>query len=326
MADILITEPIENTTVERLRMAFDVVVKPELWRDTAAVIRQIQSCRGVIVRNQTEVTQAVIDAADRLLVIGRAGVGLDNIDLGAASSAGIVVCTTPQENAISVAELVLGFMLCLARRICEADRHVKGGAWDRHHFVGAELHGKTLGIVGFGRIGFLTAMRARAFGMEIIAHDEYLNSNSILLAEAGARLVPMDDLLMHSDFVSCHVPLTPETRGMFDARRFALMKSTAYFINASRGQVVNERDLANALEEEVIAGAALDVRQAEPPAPDALSRRDDVVLTPHIAAFTQEAQARVLHAICDDVTGILEGRRAVNAVNFPFPQRGEKQQ
>ena len=321
MADLLIAESIDSAAVDRLRVTFDVAVEPELWRDPVALLQQVASARALIVRNQTQVTAEVIAAAEKLLVIGRAGVGLDNVDVGAASSAGIVVCTTPQENAISVAELVLGFMLSLARRIGEANRHVKEGAWDRHRFVGSELHGKTLGIVGFGRIGFLTAMRARAFGMQIVAHDEYINPSSILLAEPGAHLVPLETLLMQADFVSCHVPLTAETKCMFDAKRFGLMKPTAFFVNASRGQVVNERDLAHALKSGALAGAALDVRETEPPHADALSRLDNVILTPHIAAFTDEAQRRVVNTVCEDVTRVLEGRSAVNSVNFPFARR-----
>lgn len=322
MPDILITEPIAAEAIELLRAAYDVEVAPELWRDPDALCRQIASVRGVIVRNQTELSSEIIAGANKLEVIGRAGVGLDNIDVVAASAAGIVVSTTPQENAISVAELVLGFMLTLARRVAEADRHVRQGGWDRHSFVGTELHGKSLGIVGFGRIGYLTAMRARAFGMQIIAHDEYLNPNSILLAEAGAELLPLDRLLMQSDFVSCHVPLTAETRGMFDHKRFALMKQSAFFINASRGQIVKEGDLVRALEEKTLAGAALDVRETEPPQADTLARFDNVVLTPHIAAFTEEAQQRVVNAICEDVVRVLEGQQALNGVNTPLAQRG----
>jgi D-3-phosphoglycerate dehydrogenase len=212
-------------------------------------------------------------------------------------------------------------MLALARRIPAADRDTHNGGWQRQRFVGIELHGKTLGLVGLGRIGFMTALRARALGMRIIAHDEFINPDAGAVTETQAELLGLDDLLRRADFVSCHVPLTRETRGMFNYERFRAMKPDAYFLNLSRGEVVDEAGLVRALEEKRLAGAALDVREQEPPPVSALSKMENVILTPHIAAFTREGQERVVNAVCSDVVRVLNGEPARNYANFPRPGR-----
>ena len=254
-------------------------------------------------------------------MIARAGAGLDNIDVAAATGAGIVVVSAPEQNSISVAELTLGFMLSLARMIPAADHDTKAGGWKRQQFTGIELYGKTLGIVGLGRIGYRTATRARAFGMDILAHDVYANPDAILVSELRAALVSLDELLARSDFVSCHLPETDETRGLFDYERFCRMRPGAFFLNAARGGVVDEDGLVRALQEKRIAGAALDVRAQEPPGPSPLDEMDNVIVTPHIAAFTREAQQRVLASVCADVAAVLRGEPAKNYVNFARPQR-----
>ena len=195
-----------------------------------------------------------------------------------------------------------------------------GGGWERQRFVGTELYGKNFGVVGLGRIGFLTATRARALGMNILAHDNFISPDSVAVAETHAELLGLDELLAQSDFVSCHTPLTPETRHFFNYEKFCRMKPTAFFLNLARGEVVDENGLIRALQEKKIAGAGLDVREQEPPAPSALAGMDNVILTPHIAAFTREAQDRVLAAACQDVTAVLEGRVPKNFVNFPKPK------
>jgi D-3-phosphoglycerate dehydrogenase len=232
-----------------------------------------------------------------------------------------VVAFTPEQNAISVAELVIGLMLSLARHIPAADASTKAGKWERQVFTGMELFGKTLGLVGLGRIGFLVAMRARAFGMKILAHDAFVSPDSVYVAESGAMLVSMDELLSHADVVSVHVPRTPQTERFISPAAFAQMKPNALFINTSRGEVVDEPALIAALSQKRIAGAALDVRTAEPPTADLLEAMPNVILTPHIAAFTREGQARVVTSICRDVAAVLRGEPAKNFVNFARPRQ-----
>lgn len=318
-AEILITEAITGPAVTRLGGQFRVVTDADMWRSPGVLKAAVSHCRALIVRNQTRVTKDLIAAAPKLQVIGRAGSGLDNIDLPAATGAGVVVVSTPDQNSLSVAELAIGLMFALARNVPAADRDTHNGGWQRQRFVGSELSGKTLGLVGLGRIGFLTALRARALGMRVVAHDRFVNPDAAAVTETHAALVVLDELIRRADFVSCHAPLTPETIHMFDYRRFAAMKPTAFFLNLARGELVNESGLVRALQENRIAGAALDVREQEPPAASPLTAMDNVILTPHIAAFTREAQDRVLNAVCNDVARVLNGEEARNFANFATP-------
>jgi len=321
MTEILVSENITGEAMTRLRETHDVTFEPDLWQNVDQLAEQLRTARAIIVRNQTKITRELIEAAPELQIIGRAGAGLDNIDTDAASEAGIVVSYTPSENSISVAELVLGFMLTAVRQIPSAWLHTRSGGWNRMQFVGGELFGKTLGIVGLGRIGRLVAERARAFGMTIIAHDEFIDPTSPFVGELGATLTSLNDLLEQSDFVSVHVPLTPETRSCFSSEAFQKMKSSAWFMNASRGEVVDEAALLQALNEKQIAGAALDVRSQEPPEDNEFGKLANVILTPHIGAFTNEAQERVVAAVCSDVIAILAGNSAANTFNFAEPKR-----
>ncbi len=321
MSVIIVSENITGEAMNRLRETHEVVFEPDLWQHIDRLAELLPAARAIIVRNQTKVTRELISAAPNLQIIGRAGAGLDNIDTDAASETGIVISYTPNENSISVAELVLSFMLTAVRRIPAAWEDTRSGGWNRMQFVGGELFGKTLGIVGLGRIGRLVAERARAFGMTIIAHDEFIDPDSPFVDELGARLTSMDDLLTRADFVSLHVPLTSETRNSFSHGAFQRMKSSAWFMNASRGEVVDEAALLQALSGNLIAGAALDVRSQEPPADTELAKLENVILTPHIGAFTHEAQERVGAAVCNDVVAVLAGNSATNAFNFPTPQR-----
>jgi D-3-phosphoglycerate dehydrogenase len=250
-------------------------------------------------------------------VIGRCGAGLDNIDLAAASEAGVAVVYAPLQNAVSVAELTLALLLALARRLPAMDAATKAGRWDRHAFTGIELYGKTLGIVGLGRIGFLVARRAQALGMRILAHDPHVNPHHPMVLESGAELVELDVLLGRSDVVSCHLPSTDSTRGLFNADRLARFKPGALFLNLARGDVVDEPALIKALRSGRLGGAALDVRAVEPPVPGELERLANVILTPHVAAFTHEAQQRVVQAVCRDVAAVLAGRPAHHMANRP---------
>jgi D-3-phosphoglycerate dehydrogenase len=319
-SDLIIPENFSGQWIDQLKREFRVVHDPDLWRSPDRLKRMLPGCRALLVRNQTRVSADVIEAAPQLQLIGRAGAGLDNIDVSAATAAGVVVASTPDQNSISVAELALGMMLGLARKLPEASVHTRKGGWERQRFVGTELYQKNLGIIGLGRIGFLLALRARALGMNILAHDLYLNPDSVAATESGAELLSLDDLLERSDFVSCHVPLTTGTTHFLRYEHFCRMKYGAFFLNLSRGEVVEEQGLIAALREKRIAGAALDVREQEPPGESPLGEFDNVILTPHIGAFTREAQERVIAAVCQDIRSVLGGQPAKNFVNFSKPK------
>ncbi|MBL4701285.1 MAG: hydroxyacid dehydrogenase [Phycisphaeraceae bacterium] len=308
MSDILITEKIQGLAIDALGQSYDVKYEPNLWQNDAALRDAVGKTRAMIVRNQTQVTRALIAGGNSLKVIGRAGAGLDNIDVAAACEQGIVVTSTPEQNSLSVAELTLGLMLALARHIPAADRDTRVGNWSRQKFTGVELYGSTVGIVGFGRIGFLTAMRAQAMGMRVVISDPVVGPDAATVNAVGGYVLPLEQVLGAADFICCHVPCTPSTRLFFNADRFAQTKQGAYFINTSRGEVVDELALASVLKSKHLAGAGLDVRSTEPPTASVFDQMDNVILTPHIAAFTDQAQDRVIKAVCLDVAGVLEGK------------------
>lgn len=323
MPDVVVSENIVGAPMESLRREFEVLFDPDLWTDPEGLAAAVSEARGLIVRNQTQVTPDLVRAAKDLRIIARAGAGLNNVAVDAASAAGIVVAYTPDENSVSVAELAIGLLLALARHIPAADRDTRSGGWARRRFTGIELCERTLGVVGLGRIGRLTAARARALGMTIVAHDDFIDPKSPEVRELEARLVDLEELLAQADCITCHVPLTEATLGMFDYARFCRMKPGALFVNTSRGEVVDEEGLVRALEEKRIAGAALDVRQIEPPGPGPLSQMDNVILMPHVGAFTEEAQHRVVASVSRDVRAVLQGGAAIGYVNFPTPRRSE---
>ncbi len=313
MRDILISENIAGAAVDELCARFDVLRLPELWKDAKGLMRHACDARVLFVRNQTRVTEDVLRAAQGLVAIARAGAGLDNIDVNAAKQAGVIVTYAPDQNSISVAEYTIAVMLALANRITEANADTKAGGWNRNQFVGREVYRKTLGVIGAGKIGYLTAVRAQTFGMQILACDPHLSPDNVYLAQLNAELVELDELLSRADFVSCHVPATPQTIGLMSRHRFARMKPDAFFINTSRGEIVNETDLLEALKSRKIAGAALDVRASEPPQRGELELLPNMIVTPHIAAFTREAQERVTTAVCEDIARILEGKPPKNS-------------
>ncbi|MEQ8788770.1 MAG: hydroxyacid dehydrogenase [Pirellulaceae bacterium] len=320
MMDVLITENITGAPMDALRRDFDAAFEPELWRDPAKLKQAAAEARAIIVRNQTQVTAEILAAADKLQIVARAGAGLDNVDTEAATGAGVVVSYAPHENSLSVAELAIGLMLGLARKLPAADADTRGGGWDRRTYTGFELSGKTLGIVGFGRIGRMVAERAAVFGMRLVTHDPFVEPDSEVLAPLGATWLELDDLLAESDLVTVHVPLTKGTAGLINDDRLRRMKPGAQLINTSRGEIVDEEALARALESGRLAGAALDVRQCEPPQRGALEQMPTVILTPHIGAFTTEAQERVVAAVCRDVAAVLRGDAAQGYFNFPTPK------
>jgi D-3-phosphoglycerate dehydrogenase len=321
--DILISEELDSPAIQRLSVKYKVVRQGGLWQNPAELKRAIAGARAILVRNQTQLTAEILAAAPQLLAIGRIGVGLDNIDLPFASKCGVVVIVPLDANAASVAELTLAFALALARKIPHADRSTKAGGWDRKGCTGIELDGKTFAICGFGRIGRKVAALARAFGMKPLVFDPFVKSDSPSLTETGASWVAtLEEALAAADFITTHSPLTPETRHMFNARTFALMKPGAFFINTSRGGVVDETALLGALRSGQLGGAALDVREKEPPAgKTGLEQTDNVILAPHIGAFTTESQTRTFEAVAGDIDRVLSGQPALNFVNMARPAR-----
>ena len=284
-----------------------------------ALLAAVEDAHGLIVRSKTRVDAALLERARALRVVGRAGVGVDSIDVEAATRHGIVVLNTPDASTLATAEHTLAMMLAAQRRIGEGQRRVLDGRWQSSGLMGRELAGKTLGIVGLGRIGAAVATRAKAFGMTVIAHDSFVSEAR---AESiGAKLVPLDELLQRADIVTLHAPLTPQTTGLIGARELALMRSSAVLVNCARGGLVDERALADAVERGGIAGAALDVIATEPPPADdpvwALLRHPHVLATPHLGGSTHEAQARIAADLCRDVVAVLRGQPPTAAVNAP---------
>jgi D-3-phosphoglycerate dehydrogenase len=275
--------------------------------DPTTLRRELPRADALLVRSDTRVTADLLAAGKRLRLIGRAGMGVDNIDLAGAARRGIVVLNTPGANTVSAAEHTFALLLALARRIPWAAQSMQAGAWDRKAFGGTELHDRLLGIVGLGRIGLHVAGIARGFGMRVVAHDPYVPATRG--RELGVTLVALDELLAAADVVTLHLPLVDETRHLLDARRLGLMKPTALVINTARGGLIDEAALLRALECGTIAGAALDVYAVEPLPPDsALRLADRLLLTPHVAASTAEAQERVALEICGAVRdALLEG-------------------
>jgi D-3-phosphoglycerate dehydrogenase len=280
------------------------------------LLRVAHQYDAIITRSRTQVDEALLAAAPHLRVIGRGGVGVDNIDLDAASRRGVVVLNAPEANNVSAAELAVALMLCASRGVARSDRMIRGGAWDRT-FLGREVKGRRLGIVGLGRIGSLVARRAQALGMSVLAYDPYISRHRA--EELRVELLDeLDAMLARSDVLTVHTPLTDETLGMIGAEKLARMPRGAIVINAARGGVVDERALADALASGQLFGAGLDVFRVEPPAPDhPLLGRDDVVLTAHLGANTEEAQARVGAEILERTVQALRGDYERGVVNAP---------
>jgi D-3-phosphoglycerate dehydrogenase len=315
MDRILVTEKIAPEGLDVLRRAAEVDVRLDL--DKAGLLAAVAGYDALVVRSATRVTAEVIAAGGRLRVIGRAGTGVDNIDVDAATRRGIVVVNAPASNNVAVAELTVGLLISLARSIPQAHASVQGGKWERTKFVGWEVRGKTLGLVGLGRIGSEVAVRARAMEMHVLAYDPVVSLDRA--EQIGVELVTMDELAQRSDVISIHVPLVDATKGMFDAARIARMKRGAYLINASRGGIVDDDALLAALEAGQLGGAALDVFSVEPPAPDSpLTHHPKIIAVPHIGASTAEAQTSAGTEMAEGVAEALSGATPRYAVNAPF--------
>lgn len=315
MARILISDPLSEEGIRILKEVkeFQVDVntglKPE---DLKKIIPQYDA---IIVRSATKLTKDLIDAAANLKVIGRAGVGLDNVDLEAATKRGIIAMNTPAGNTISTAEHTMSLILALSRNIPEASQSTKAGEWKRSKFMGVELYGKTLGIIGLGRIGTEVAKRAIAFGMNVIAYDPFLSID--VAKKAGVDIVDLKKLLCEADYITIHTPISDETKAMISDKEFDLMKKTARIINCARGGIIDEAALARALEQERIAGCALDVFEKEPPVASPLLKCPTCLMTPHLGASTEEAQVNVAIEIAEVVRDALLGKGIRNAANFP---------
>jgi D-3-phosphoglycerate dehydrogenase len=297
LVKILVTDPIHEDGIKMLREVGDVEVRTELTPQQ--LLEEIRGYDVLVVRGATKVTKDIIEAGKRLKIIARAGVGLDNIDVRAASARGIELINAPEAPTVAVAELVIGLMLAWARQLPRADASMKQGMWEKTRLMGSELRGKTLGIIGTGRIGREVGYRAKAFLMNLLAFD--ILRSAEFAERTGARYVDLDELLRESDFVSIHVPLSPRTRHMIGRRELELMKPTAVLINTSRGEVVDEVALAEALMKGKIAGACLDVYEREPPKDSPLLKLPNVVLTPHIGASTVEAQREAAMLIAEKI-------------------------
>ena len=307
---ILITDGLEAEAIASLKKAHQVDVA-EL--DAKQLLERISGYDALIVRGRTKVTKEVFSRASNLKVIGRAGVGVDNIDVAEATACQILVVNAPSASTFSVAELAIGHMISWSRFLPQADKSVKEGKWEKKQFEGHELYGKTLGLIGSGRIGAEVAKRAQAFGMQVLAFDPYLPPD--VAQRIGVALTDKTTVLREADFLSIHAALTPETRGMIGPKELATMKKSAVLVNCARGEIVQEPALADALKAGVIAGAAVDVFEKEPPSASPLVSAPHVVFTPHLGASTHEAQARAGAVIADQVMKALAGKKPDFLVN-----------
>ncbi len=316
MYKILVSDPLSDKGLKILKdvKEFQVDVKTELKPEALKVA--IKDYDALIVRSATKVTKDIIDAAKGLKVIGRAGVGLDNVDLEAATQKGIIVMNTPAGNTTSTAEHTFSMILALSRNIAPANASIKKGEWKRSKFMGVELYGKTLGIVGLGRIGTEVAKRALSFGMKILAYDPFLSRE--VAKSLSIEIVELKDVFKRADYITVHTPLTPETTHMISTKEFALMKNGVRIINCARGGIIDEPALLAAIKEGKVGGAAIDVFEKEPPAPDnELLKLENVVATPHLGASTEEAQVNVAIEVAEIVRDALLGRGIRNAANYP---------
>jgi D-3-phosphoglycerate dehydrogenase len=312
---ILVAEPLAKQGLEILRAHHDVDEKIGLTPEQLAEI--IGDYDALLVRSQVKVTADILAHATRLIVIGRAGVGVDNVDLEAATKAGIVVVNAPTGNTVSAAEQTITLMLALAHKTAAADASMRRGEWKRSSFTGVELRGRTLGIIGLGKIGQAVADRARGLEMEVIGYDPFVTAEQAALH--GVTLAEVDDIIATADVITVHVPLNKATRGIINADNIGKLKPGVMLINVARGGVYDEAALAQALKDGKVAGAAIDVYETEPPAADnPLLSAPNTVLTPHLGALTAEAQLRVAEEACEQVVDVLAGRSARYAVNAPL--------
>lgn len=324
MPKVLVSDPIDQVGIDILSQVAQVDVKTGLSQDE--LVKIIPEYDGLMIRSGTQVTKPIIDAATQLKIIGRAGVGVDNVDVPAATRKGIIVVNSPEGNTIAAAEHALAMMLSLSRYISDANQSVKHGEWKRGSFVGVEVYKKTLGIVGLGKIGSHVAAAAKAMGMKLLGYDPFISTERA--EQIGCRLVELELLMRESDYITLHIPKTPETTHLINAEMLKKMKPTARIINCARGGIIDEAALAEALREGTIAGAALDVFEHEPLEADSPLRSlgKQAILTPHLGASTAEAQVNVAIDVAEQIRDVLLGLPARSAVNIPglYPDVLEK--
>ena len=314
MPKVLITDNVAAEGIDLLKNSLPVDVKRGLSPDE--LIAAIPEYDALVVRSETKVTEPVIAAGANLKVVARAGIGVDNIDLDAATRAGVAVVNAPIGNTVAAAEHTVALMLALARNVPQAYASMKEGQWQRSAFMGIEVRNKTLGIIGLGRVGSEVARRAASFGMRLVAYDPFVAPD--FAARMNVSVMPLDDVLAQADFITLHTPLTPGTTKLISAPQLAMMKPDARLINVARGELVDEDALLNALENGQLAGVALDVFTEEPPGDLPLLKHPRLVATPHLGASTQEAQREVAIEAAEQVLAVLDGQPARNTVNAPF--------
>ncbi len=311
---VLIADPISEEGIDILRSQAEVDIRLELKPEELLSI--IGDYEALVVRSQTQVTAKVIEAGKKLLVIARAGVGVDNIDVEEATRRGVVVVNAPTSNTTAAAEHTIALMLALARHIPQANATLKSGLWQRNNFIGTEVRNKTLGIIGLGNIGSEVARRARGLEMKVIAHDPFISIDHA--RNLQVELVSLEQLLKDSDFITLHTPLTKSTKGLIGAKELAMVKPTVRIINTARGGLIDEAALVKAIREKRVAGAAFDVFTTEPLTRSILFEEDNIIVTPHLGASTTEAQAMVAEDVAKQIIAVFKGQPARYAVNAPF--------
>ena len=311
---VLIADPISKTGIDILREYAEVDVKTGLKPGEITAI--IGDYEALVVRSQTQVSAEVIAAGNKLQIIARAGVGVDNIDVGEATKRGIVVVNAPTGNTISAAEHTIALMLSLARHIPQANTVLKSGVWQRSDFMGTEVKDKTLGIIGVGNVGSEVAKRARGLQMKLIAYDPFISVEHA--KKLQVEIVPLEQILKEADFITLHLPLTAQTEKIIGAKELAKVKPTVRIINCARGGLIDERELAKAVKEKRVAGAAIDVFPTEPATESVLFESDNIIVTPHLGASTTEAQATAARDVAEQIIDVFKGQPARYAVNAPF--------
>jgi D-3-phosphoglycerate dehydrogenase / 2-oxoglutarate reductase len=324
MPKVLVSDPIDQAGIDILSQVAQVDVNTGLSAEE--LVRIIPDYDALMIRSGTQVTKEIIEAGNLLKIIGRAGVGVDNVDVPAATRKGIVVVNSPEGNTIAAAEHAIAMMLSMSRHIPEANASVKSGKWERNRFIGVEVYKKTLGIVGLGKIGSHFAAAAKAMGMKLLAYDPFISAERA--EQLGCRLVELELLMCESDYITLHIPKTPETKHLINAEVLSKMKPTARIINCARGGIIDEAALAEAIKSGKIAGAAIDVYENEPLQADSplLTVGQNIVLTPHLGASTAEAQVNVAIDVAEQIRDVLLGLPARSAVNIPgiYPDSIEK--
>lgn len=309
---IVISEDVWSADFEALADSFPIVREPDLWSKTEELKAKLTGATALVVRNRTQVTREIIEAAPQLKIIARAGVGLDNIDIKAADDNGVIVSAALGINATAVGEETLAMALALSRKLIELDSSTRAGEWNRK--AGSEISGKTWGLLGFGATARATAELLKGFKVKVLAYDPFAKPTNEYLASINATMASINDVVAQSDFISVHLPSTPETKEIINAQLLSTMKKSALLINVGRGEVINEADLESALKNGVIAGAGLDVRAQEPPQDKRFTDVANVVLAPHIAGITHESQAAINRVLVSEIRAALTGEAQQYAV------------